>query len=389
MEAEMSRATLRLFVIVFVHTLAIASIAEAQGGLSRAVLEVSSTVIDSRRNVDGQLYGGRVVATISDRDGDPDNFTADDRIRFAIGPRGQAPSLVFPGGDRTEFESWARQNASALLAFLFPDSLSSAVLGRGTGEMQAQELLLASALETEHVREVSQGGRSTAGGLFEFETFQRDGRRPGDSARAFQGLYNVGKTVSLQGRFVQQREGFSTHATAFSVDYHPFVEIDKSIRLRIGGTARGGLLYSRSSAMDLGSVELGGGAWVSGFKDLGRVRIGGGTILQGSKSYIPPVFDDGEDGLGFLADAINERDIQYDIAYGVTAGVDTSSRTTLIVKLLQNKPVSSRELRNDSWLVQTALSYRFGLPSVNVGYKHYSTTGLRSHSVFVMGNFNW
>jgi hypothetical protein len=59
------------------------------------------------------------------------------------------------------------------------------------------------------------------------------------------------------------------------------------------------------------------------------------------------------------------------------------------VKLLQNEPLSSRASRNDSRLVQTALSYRFGIPSVNVGYKHYSTTGLRSHSVFVMGNFNW
>jgi hypothetical protein len=35
------------------------------------------------------------------------------------------------------------------------------------------------------------------------------------------------------------------------------------------------------------------------------------------------------------------------------------------------------------------LSYRFGLPSVNAGYKYYSTAGLHSHSMFVMGNFNW
>jgi hypothetical protein len=374
---------------LFFQFLGVAALAEAQG-LSQAVLQVNSTVGDSNRNVDGQLYEARVVATISDRDGDAGNFRENDRITFAIGPRGQAPSLVFPDGTRTEFEDWARDNASALLGFLFPDSLSASVLGHGTGELQAQELLLATALEIEHVRELSQGGRSTAGGMFEFEVLQRDGRRPGDSARAWQGLYNLGRSVSVQGGFVQQRENFSTHATAFSVDYHPYAEIDKSVRLRIGGTARGGLLYSRSTAMDLGSVELGGGAWVSGFKDLGYVRVGGGAILQGSKSYIPPIFGEDEgNGLAFLADAINERNIQYDIAYGATAGVDTSSKTTVIVKLLQSQPLSSKASRSDSWLAQAALSYRFGLTSVNVGYKHYSTTGLNSHSVFVMGNFNW
>jgi hypothetical protein len=384
----MIRVTLRLFAILFVLTLAVTRLAEAQGGLSQAVLQVSSTVADSLRQVNGQLYEGAITATISDQDGDPANFRENDRINFAIGPRGQAASLQF-SGDAPEFETWAKQNASALLAILFPSSLSASVLGVGAGEIQAQQTLLTTALATENVREIGQGVRSVAGGMVEYEMFTRVGSLPGDSIRAVQGLYNVGRTFSLQGRFVQQHESFTTHATMLSADYHPFVEIDGPIRWRVGGTARGGLLYSKSNAMDLGSIEFGGGGFVSGFKDLGPVRIGGGTILQASKSYIPPVFDDEENGLAFLADAINERDIQYDLSYGATAGVDTSSKTTLIVKFLENRAMSSRDSRPDSWLVLSGLSYRFGLPSVNVGYKYYSTTGLHSHSVFAMGNFNW
>ena len=384
----MIRATLRLFAILLIQIFALGSLAEAQGGLSQAVLQVSSTVADSNRLIRGQLYEGAVVATISDGDGDPGNFGASDRINFAIGPRGQVSTLQF-SGDAPGFETWARQNASGLLAILFPSSLSASVLGVGAGQIQAQQTLLTTALAVENVREIGQGVRSVAGGMVEYEMFTRDGSVPGDSIRAVQGLYNVGKAFSLQGRFVQQHEGFTTHATLVSADYHPFVEIDWPIRWRVGGTARGGLLYSKSNAMDLGSLELGGGGFVSGFKDLGPVRIGGGTILQGSKSYIPPVFDDESNGLAFLADAINERDIQYDLSYGATAGVDTSSRTTVIVKFLENRAMSSRETRPDSWLVLSGLSYRFGLPSVNAGYKYYSTTGLHSHSVFVMGNFNW
>ena len=384
----MNRATHRLFALFFVHTFAIAPFAEALGGLSQAVLEVSSTVGDTRRNVDGQLYEGRVVATIRDRDGDPRNFTGNDRIDFAIGPRGGPAALQF-SGEAPEFEAWARENASALLGILFPSSLSASVLGRGAGELQAQQVLLTTALATESAREMSQGGRYSAGGLFEYEVFTRDGHRPGDSARAWQALYNVSRAFSLQGRFVQTHEGFATNAGAFSADVHPYAEIDGPIRWRIGGTARGGFLYSRSNAMDLGSLEFGGGGFVSAFKDLGRLRLGGGSVLQGSKSYVPNVFNDEGDGLSFLANAINNRGILYDLSYGTTAGVDTSDRTTVVVKVLQNHPLTSEVYRPDSWLVMSGLSYKFGLPSVNAGYKYYSTAGLHSHSVFVMGNFNW
>src|SRR5262245_50732103 len=117
MEADMIRATLRLFALFFVLTLAVAPLAEAQGGFSQAVLEVSSTVGETRRNVDGQLYEGRVVATIRDGDGDPRNFTANDRIDFAIGPRGRPATLQF-SGEAPEFEAWASERAPALLAIL-------------------------------------------------------------------------------------------------------------------------------------------------------------------------------------------------------------------------------------------------------------------------------
>jgi hypothetical protein len=386
MEADMNRIALRVVTLLFVQTLAVTSFAHAQGGLSQAVLSVSSTFSGSDRNVDGRLYGGAVVATIYNHDSDPKNFSNDDLMTLRIGPRGQKPILEFSGNSEA-FEGWARDHASELLGILFPAGMPSMVMGHATSELQGQEALLATAFSIQSVREMSQGGRATAGGMIEYETFKRDGSLPGDSSRAVQGMYNLGKTVSLHGRYVQQHEGFTTRATSFSVDYHPYVEIDKAVRFRVGGTARGGLLYSRSNAMDLGSLEFGGGGWVSAFKDLGPVRIGGGTMLQGSKSYLPPVFSD--EDLSFLAEAINDRGIQYDLSYGGTVGVDTSSRTTIIVKLFQNHPLSSSEVRPDSWQVLSGLSYRFGLPSVNVGYKYYSTTGLHSHSVFAQGNFNW
>ena len=286
------------------------SVAEAQSGLSQAVLQLPSSTLGSVRVVDGRLYSGSITATITDQDGDPANFASNDIVRFAIGPRGQPATLEF-SGSQAAFEDWANDNADALLAVLFPAGLASSVLGRSAGELHGQQLLLTTALDTDEVRRTSQGGRSGVGGLIEFESLRRDGRRSGDSTWAWQGLYSVNRFVSVQGRFAQQREGVTTRATTFSADYHPYIEIDRNIRWRVGGTARGGVLFSQSAAMDLGSLEFGGGGWVSAFKDLGRIRVGGGTVLQGSKSYVPAVFDGEDDGLAFLADAINDRGIQY------------------------------------------------------------------------------
>src|ERR1043166_1236851 len=59
---------------------------------------------------------------------------------------------------------------------------------------------------------------------------------------------------------------------------------------------------------------------------------------------------DGNDGLRFLATASNDRGLLYDFPYGSTASVDTSRRTRVMVKLLENTPMSLRDSRLGSWL---------------------------------------
>ena len=97
------------------------------------------------------------------------------------------------------------------------------------------------------------------------------------------------------------------------------------------------------------------------------------AMLQGSKSWVPGGMFDDNDDLRFLATAINDRGLLYDFTYGSTASVDTSRRTRVMVKLLENTPMSLRDSRLGSWLVSTGVSYSLGLPTINVGYQRYST----------------
>jgi hypothetical protein len=405
---------IRIAALVLLDTLLAVALAAAQtgSGLSRAVDALNETASANGRLtlIQAQrLFGGVVTATIVNNDNDPDTIGPSDCINFFIAPRAgtgsgapapqsfsgprSASGAGLCGGTQGSFEDWARSEpiAPQLLRILFPGSLGAAVLGRSPSELHAQQLLFTTALATEGIRSEGQGqsGRAFAGGLIESEWLRKEDRQPGDAGWAWQGIYGINRHVAVQGRFARQREFFTSSATTFSVDYHPFIEIDRTITWRIGGTGRAGVLYSSSNAMDLGSLEFGGGGWASGFKEIGRVRAGGGAMLQGSRSWVPTAFTGDGDDLAFLANAINDRGILYDLTFGGTTSVDTSERTRVIVKVLENTPLSLRDDRANSWLLSTGLSYRIGLPTLNVGYKLYSTSTLRAHSLFFQGNFDW
>ena len=358
-------------------------------GLAQAVVALSPDPISaSQSRVDSRLYGAMVDALITDANGNLRDFAGVDSIALTLSPRtGTTPGLSFRGS-RPEFDRWVRDNASAILALLFPASISSAVSGLDAGQFYSQQLLLTTALGTEASREESPNDRSLAGGLFEFEWLQRADRREGDSAWAWQSLYQINRDFSVQGRFAQQREDVLTHTTTAAVDYHPYVELARSAIWRVGATARTGFLYSGSEAMNLGSLDFGGGGWMSVRRNFKRVRVGGGSVFQGTRSWVPSSF--AGDEFSFLADAINERGIQYDLTYGGTLGVDTSARTAVIVKYLETRAVHSEADRPPLKLGLFGVSYAVGpYAAVDFGYKVSSTAGLRAQSLFAQGNFGW
>lgn len=409
----MTNSVQRIVALTFLQVLAVASLSAAQtqndSGLSRAIQALRRSVSADRRStmiVGQHLFAGVLTATITNNDGDPDNIGPRDCVDLLLAPRpGAHPTAPGPQrfvgprsaegrgicpGTQGDLDEWAHSEriAPELLRILFPGSLGAFALGRAPGELHAEQLLLTTALATEGVRrEGRTGGRALAGGLIEFESITRQGRSAGESGWAVQGLYGVNRFVSVQGRYARQQEFFTNTAMTGSVDYHPFVEIERAITWRFGGTARAGLLYSRSAAVDLGSLEFGGGGWASGFKQLGRVRVAGGTMLHGSRSWIPGAF--GADSDEYLISAINDRGVQYDLTFGGTGSVDTSDRTRVMVKLLENSPLSLRDERAGSWALSAGVSHSLGLPTVNLGYKLYSASGTRSHSVFFQGNFDW
>jgi hypothetical protein len=376
--------------------LAGAAPALAQNSIGDAVLALWGGAGDaSVQTVSGRIYGGTVEATVFNVDGDGTTLGSTDQVpAFRISRNGTA--LVFPAGldpSRAAFNQWVDDNASAILALLFPSSISESLTGRDAAQNHSQQFLLTTALATSSARRAGGTSRARAGGLLEFEQLDT----PGQTGHAWQGLYQLqGGRTSIQGRVTQQKENVGTlrqtgtRSYTVAADYHPSIEIDAPLLVRVGLDARSGLLYSHGDTLDFGSIDLGGGVWSSVQKDFDKVRLVGAGLFQGSKSLVPSglVGDD----LRLLADAVNNRGVAWDLGYGMVGGYALTNRASLNGKFLQTVPIGTpaAEDRAAPWLAIGSLSYLVGGHTpVDFGYKLSKARDLRAHSVFVQGYFGW
>jgi hypothetical protein len=369
-------------------------LAQTSNGFADALFALRRLQRENVTKIDGRLYGGLIDSSIYQGDGNNDTFTERDFIVFSLSSnRGPQQSVDVPRrsvnctGTRSQFEDCLIRNASDVLAILFPRSMSESVSGLDAAHYQAQQSLLVSALGSVTSSEGGRLKRSDIGGLVEYEWFVDD---EAGNGRAWQGFYRLkGGPVSIRGRFAELRQdALTTRSATVALGVHPSFEISKAAQWRAGVDLRSGLLYSRSSALDLGSLDFGGGVWTSAAKDFARLRIGGAGVFQGSRSYVPPTLV-GRD-LEFLARTYNDVGITYDVAYGSILGVILSNRTSLNVKLMETRAVESTDLRPPSRVILAGLCYLVGGHTpVDFGYKLSTGGGLVSHSIFLQGNYRF
>jgi hypothetical protein len=369
--------------------------------LSQAILSLPSQTLPTGLLFDdARLFAGLIDATITNQTGALDDFAGADVIAFRVVPRdGTTPpaGIGFTSpfvGTRAEFEQWARENAAPLLRVLFPGGLSAGAAGRDTAGLYSQQLMLTTILDADE----SQGrSRLGAGGLFESEWLHRDNSASGDSAWGVQGLYGFNRTLAVQARIGRQQEALRTTATNVAVDYHPFIERGRTTKVRIGGAARAGFLYSSSRSLAaatglepirFGSIDVGGGGWASVRRRFARVTVGGGGLLQGTKSYVPP----GDEGTfrAAIADALNDRGIAYDLTLGGTARYDATSAISVIGRVAETYALESSIDRPATHLVLGGVMYALAPgASIDLGYKVVSFGDTTSQSLFFQGNFGW
>ena len=393
------------FALVLALLIATSNVAQAQSSsLTQAILALPGSPAGNLLRFDNaRLFEGLVEATITNGAGAVDDFQEGDQITLRLLRRdGQATTgqgFSFPfEGTRSDFDRWARDNARTILEVLFAGGLSSGLMGRDTNLLYSQQLLLTTILSAEDdaARGRTAGG---GGGLFEFESLRRDQGGADDSLWALQGVYGFGQTLSIQGRLARNREHLKTTGTSLAVDYHPFIEryVD-DLTVRLGGMARGGFVYSRSTSLtavgnedplQFGSIDLTGGGWASVRRDFRRFVLSGGALVQGANSHVPR----GDDVNSFryaFAEAVNVRGIEYDITFGGLAQYDLTIKTSIVGKFAETRSLKSAVDRSPAHMIVGGIVYTLAPgASLNAGYKVTDFSSSRAHGIYVQGNFGW
>jgi hypothetical protein len=358
---------------------ALAQGGQSVNGLGDAILQLNPvTVSPTLQQIRDLLFNGRINATISDDDNNNTNFANGDTIAFALTPvAGGASPLTFIG-TRPAFDAWVDENAEGLLAILFPNSLSEGASGIDVAQSHSQQFLVSTALAA--------GGRGNMGGRLEYERFGVE-QTPGN---ALQGLFRT-RAVALELRYAQLNDTIRTRSTTAGVNVHPsWTKVVSATELRVGGDAYFSTLYSTSRAVDLASLDYGGGGWASGAQTFARARVSFGALLMGSKTHIPSALVD--EAFAFVADVLNERPLRWDVTYGGAAEYSVARQVVLGAKALQSRSVKSDpDAGRNSQLFLVHLGYIAGGDSpIDLGYKFWTAgNGFQAHGFFMNANVQW
>lgn len=358
---------------------AYAQTAESVDGLGDLILQLArSEPAPTLQRVQDQLFSGRIDATIIDADGNNTNFENGDIVAFGLAPVSRTETPLIFSGTRDEFDAWVEANAEPILAILFPGSLTESTSGIDVAQSHSQSFLVSTALAA--------GGRGSIGGRIEYEAFDVEGA----SGKALQGLFRV-RSLAVEGRFAQLDDTLRTKATNIGVNVHPsWGQTASGVEWQVGADAYFNLLYSTSPALDLGSLDFGGGGWAAGRKEFPRTSVSFGGIFLGSNTYIPSGLVD--DTFEFVARIINERPIRWDLTYGGAVQYLLTNTVAVGTKLLQTRAIKPPvDPGRTSELLLVNLSYLVGSDrALDFGYR-YSTGGERfsSHGIFMNANFDF
>jgi hypothetical protein len=132
-----------------------------------------------------------------------------------------------------------------------------------------------------------------------------------------------------------------TNSINVGANFHPSwgqsFGVSSEVRAGVDGFAS--LLYSTSRAVDFGSIDYGAGPWGSVRTAVGEATVGLGSVFLASKTQLPGGLI--EDAYEFVARAINDRPLKWDLTYGGFAEYPLTGRLFLTGNLLQTRSVKS------------------------------------------------
>jgi hypothetical protein len=319
--AAMKKAPLVVALLIALHTRALATdVFDILNKLPIQRPDATTQMLDST------LYAASIKMTVKNGDGDNFNFSdADTMERLVLSSTGG--TLSFPVGNKSAINQFAIDHTKEIVNILFPSGLASNIMGQSENQLSSSLLFeeVVAPIKSPRGSERKQFKNELSGRL-EYDNIElnnNDGYSLGTLLgyrREISNRLEVGLFVPYRFTRLDDPSSIKAHFTQFDL-FGKYTPYDKEVTVKIGADAFTSILVSQSDAIDvLGDLTYGGGIFSAVEKDFKAFIITFGLGFKVSKTSI----EFSPSGSGFLNElikAINDREVDKDLTYGLNIAV--------------------------------------------------------------------
>ena len=280
----------------------------------------------STQTLDSTLYAASVSMDLKDGDGNNANFSnADTMERLVISSIGG--TLPFPAGNQATINQFARDHTKEIITILFPSGIAANTIGQSENQLSSSLMFdeVVTPIKSPRGSQRRQLKNELSGRL-EYDDLELN-RSDGYSLatllayrRDIANRFEVGVLVPYRFTALSDPSDTRSHFAQFDL-FGTLIPYDQAVTVKVGADAFTSVLVSQSKAIDIiGDLTYGGGLFSSIEKDFTSFIVTFGVGFKISKTTLE-FLPDSSDVLGDIIKALNNREVDQDLTYGVNVAI--------------------------------------------------------------------
>jgi hypothetical protein len=278
------------------------------------------------QTLNSTLFAASVTMTLQDGDGNNANFSDADTMQQLV-LRSIGGTLAFPAGNKSAIDQFARAHTQEIIDILFPSGLAANTMGQSENQFSAALVFdeVVTPIKSPRGSERRRLKNELSGRL-EYDQLtlnHNDGYSVGTLLgyrRDISSRLEVGLLVPYRFTRLDDPAETKAHFAQFDL-FGAYTPYEGDVTVKLGAEAFTSVLVSQSKAIDvLGDLTYGGGLFSSLEKDFKVLIVTFGLGFKVSKTTIEFV-PHREDFLGDIIRALNDREVDRDLTYGVNIAI--------------------------------------------------------------------
>jgi hypothetical protein len=328
------------------------------------------------QTLDSSLYAASVVMDLKDGDGNNTNFSNTDTMeRLVLSSIGG--NLSFPVGNQAVISQFALDHSKEIIDILFPSGIAANTVGQSENQLSASLTFdeIVAPIKSPRGSQRKQYKNELSGRL-QYDNIELNNNNGYSVAtllgyrRDIANRFEFG--ILMPYRFTSLNDPSDTEAHFAQFDlFGTFIPYDKAVTIKVGADAFTSVLVSQSKAIDIiGDLTYGSGIFSAIEKDFKSLIVTFGVGFKLSKTTLE-FLPDTSDILGEIIKALNDREVDQDLTYGINVAIPYGDNLMINVGAHRTNSFASdiSSDRNTQTKIRTVLQYKISNAfELNGGY---------------------